>query len=90
MTGNIEVQVLVDVVFSNAGSIIVFTPLTPAGEQWFDENVASEDWQWMGPSLCVDHRPALELLAGIAESGLRVADASVHRVLVATGRAARA
>jgi len=79
-----------DVVFSNQGTIIVFTPLTPEGEAWFAENVEVPDWAYQGPSICADHRPGLAILAGLAESGLRVADASAARVVFATGRVAQA
>jgi hypothetical protein len=40
-----------DVLISNEGTVWVFNPLTPAAKDWFDENVESEPWQWLGTSL---------------------------------------
>jgi len=61
-----------DVDINDQGSIVGFTPRTEAARTWFDENVESEPWQWMGPSLYVDHRPAQGLLEGIQEAGLTI------------------
>jgi hypothetical protein len=62
----------VDVQVSDQGSIILFTPMSPEARDWFDENVQTEDWQWLGASLGVDRRYAADLLAGIGEAGLRM------------------
>jgi hypothetical protein len=56
----------------NEGSVIVFTPLTEAAEA-FLERCDTESWQWMGPSLVVDHRPAVALVEAMQEEGLEVA-----------------
>lgn len=59
-----------DIEVQNHGSIVSLTPLTDAGRDWIDENVASEDWQWMGGSLNIEPRYAGELLYGAQEAGL--------------------
>ena len=64
-----------DIVFSDQGSVIVFTPVTEAGTQWFEENVAWESWNQVGPSIVADHRPARAILEGLLDAGLRVARA---------------
>jgi hypothetical protein len=46
--------------------------MTAAGRDWIDENVASEDWQWMGLSLAVDVRYVENLVEGMQEAGLTV------------------
>jgi len=61
-----------DVVVENHGSLFAFTPVTAEARDWFSENVASEGWQWLGPSLCVDHRYAPDLVAGLVAAGLEV------------------
>jgi hypothetical protein len=61
-----------DVVISDEGTIVTFTPLTDEARDWFDDNVHSESWQWLGRALGVDHRLASDLVAGIADAGLRV------------------
>ena len=37
-----------DVQIHNEGSMIGFRPMSEAAQAWFDENVASESWQWLG------------------------------------------
>jgi hypothetical protein len=56
----------------NHGSVWMFTPLTLAAKKFLDENVASEGWMWMGNSLCVDHRPALDFVSYLEEEGFTV------------------
>jgi hypothetical protein len=56
----------------NEGSVIVFTPLTKAADA-FLERCDITDWQWMGPSLVVDHRPAVALVEAMQAEGLEVA-----------------
>jgi hypothetical protein len=58
-----------DFKIENQGTIIVFTPLTKAAEA-FLERCDTAPWQWMGPSLVVDHRPAGMLLYHIKDEGL--------------------
>ena len=53
-------------------SVLRFVPLTDAARDWFEDNVASEAWQWLGHALVVDHRLAVDLLRGIDAAGLRV------------------
>jgi len=61
-----------DVLIRNEGTAWMFNPLTPAAKQWFDENVESEPWQWLGTSLVVDHGMAAGLVQGILDAGLHV------------------
>ena len=61
-----------DICIDHCGSIVMVTPMTAAGRDWIDENVASEDWQWMGLSLAVDVRYAENLVEGMQEAGLTV------------------
>ncbi len=63
----------IDVEVSNEGSVVLFTPLTEDARAWIDENVQSESWQWLGASLAVDHRFAMDLLNGMAGAGLVLA-----------------
>ena len=51
-----------DVLIRNEGTVWVFNPPTPAAQEWFDENVESEPWQWLGTSLVVDHGFAMGLI----------------------------
>jgi hypothetical protein len=55
---------------TNHGTIVTITPLTQDAADWIDENVATEDWQWMGGALAIEPRYAGELLYGMQEDGL--------------------
>jgi len=61
-----------DVILRNEGTIVMLTPMTPDVKEWFDENVQSEGWQWMGESLCIDSRFAMDLVIGINEAGFSI------------------
>jgi hypothetical protein len=59
-----------DIEINDQGSIVMFTPRTPQGEKWIQENLEFESWQMMGPSLCLDHRPAQDVVYLMEEAGL--------------------
>ena len=54
----------------SAGSIVQFVPLTKRAMAWFEENVASEPWQWLNGALCVDRRMSDGLIVGLEAAGL--------------------
>lgn len=54
-----------DIYLSDQGSVVGFTPVTDAGKDWIAENLETEDWQWAGVTLWVDHRPASHIILGI-------------------------
>ena len=45
---------MTDVTYADQGSVVQITPVSPAAKEWIDDNVASEGWQWLGRSLCID------------------------------------
>jgi hypothetical protein len=61
-----------DVTVKDEGTVVLFTPVSDDARAWFTENVVSEPWQWRGPSLATEHRPACDLLDGIRRRGLRI------------------
>lgn len=61
-----------DLAIYDHGSIIQFDPLCDEAALWFEQNVQTEPWQWLGGRLCVDHRCAKELAEGLCEAGLVV------------------
>lgn len=54
---------------NDGSSIVSITPLTARAREWMDENVHTESWQWMGPTLAVDARMAQDLIDGIGNEG---------------------
>jgi hypothetical protein len=62
----------IEVAIYNHGSIVQFEPLIERAEEWFDEHIRSEPWQWLGGRLCVDHRYADELAIGLQKAGFVV------------------
>lgn len=61
-----------DVQIIDQGTVIGFMPLTEVAQDWFEHNVQSEDWQWLGSTLWVDQRVARDLLDGIVNVPLSV------------------
>ena len=61
MTGHFEVS-------DRGASVVGIVPLTAKAREWVKENVYAEPWQWLGDTLCVDHRYADDLLTGIEEA----------------------
>lgn len=61
-----------DIKVENHGSIFLFHPLTDRGAQWIGENVDTENAQFHGQALAIEHRYAAELSTGMIKSGLRV------------------
>ena len=62
----------IDVRLSDEGSLIGFTPISEAAQDWFRLHVEAEDWQWMGDTLWIDHRFARDLMQGIVDDGLEL------------------
>jgi hypothetical protein len=61
-----------DVLVKRQRTIVLFTPVTDDAREWFAANVVSELWQWRGPTLAADLRPACDLLDGIRRRRLRI------------------
>jgi hypothetical protein len=62
---------MADFRISDEGTVVVFTPLSQAAQDFLD-CCQTESWQWLGPSLVVDHRPAHGLLTEIINQGMEV------------------
>lgn len=56
----------------NAGSVVGFMPITPEAEAWWDEHVAAEDYQWLGPVCYADHRSAAPLIEALRAHGFEL------------------
>ncbi len=61
-----------DVRIENHGTIFRFELLTDKAREWVDESVKYDGYQMMGNALCVEHRYAGDLAAGMREAGLEV------------------
>jgi len=48
------------------GTLIGFRPLDAETAAWFADNVISEPWQWLGPTLWVDARYAQDIVDGLS------------------------
>jgi hypothetical protein len=58
-----------DVEVEDQGSIVLLVPKTGAALRWFEDNVQSASWQWLGGSLAVDGRYARDIVAGLEAEG---------------------
>jgi len=71
-TGHGEVEPkIIDATVSDQGSIFLVTPLTSDAKEWIEQNV-SEDHQFFGNALVVEHRYIAGLVAGMRGDGLEV------------------
>lgn len=63
-----------DFVFQNHFSICLLQPLTPAGEEWFNEHLPVDnlETQFWGDSIVIEPRYADNILRGIHSDGLVV------------------
>lgn len=61
-----------DFELNDYGSIYTLRPLTDAAQQWLDEHVAAESWQYLGGSLGVEHRHIADIVAGAIADGFIV------------------
>ena len=52
-----------------SGSMVGLTPVSEHANEWVDQNVEAEGWQWLGNTLWIDHRFAGALLDGVREAG---------------------
>jgi hypothetical protein len=54
------------------GSMVGLSPMSSAAQEWFAENVQSEPWQWLGPTLWIDQRMAPTLVEAIIGQGFQL------------------
>lgn len=63
-----------DFAINNQGTIVILTPVSPAGEVWADSHLP-EDKIVYGGGVAIEHRCIDNILDGIAEAGLKVSRA---------------
>ncbi len=63
---------MTDVEVTRDGSLIGFRPIGDDADKWFDDNVESEGWQWLGSVLWIDYRFANQIIDGLEGDGLTV------------------
>lgn len=59
-----------DIEFESHGSIVLARPKTPAGEDWFAAQVATQ--QWFGDAHVIEPRYVEDIAFGAREAGLKV------------------
>lgn len=64
----------VDVSIENHGSVFMFRIHTNGAQEWVDENVGIEGWQWLGNGFAVDPHYVDELGCAMMDAGLYVTD----------------
>ena len=58
-----------DINIAHEGTLIGFRPVSKPAKEWFAGHVRSEPWQWLGPTLWVDHRIAELLILALDTEG---------------------
>lgn len=64
-----------DVITANQGSVITITPVSTEARDWINFNCVAEPWQWLGGSMAVEPRCALDILHALIEDGFVLQDA---------------
>ena len=64
---------IIDVEFTNHGTLVTILPLTQEARDWIDDNVAVEGWEWLGGALCADPRCAFDICQAMQVDGLTCA-----------------
>jgi hypothetical protein len=59
-----------DFIVSNHGTIFTLTPRTEEAKDWINNNIDTENAQWFGQALIVEHRYIDDILFGIDQDGL--------------------
>jgi hypothetical protein len=59
-----------DFIATNHGSIFTLTPCTEGAQGWIDEHIDTEEAQFFGKALVVEHRYIDDILHGIEQDGL--------------------
>ncbi len=59
-----------DVQVENHGTVVLFRPLTPAGESWLRENCQAEKWSWFGGAMACEPRFVVAVAQGLKNDGL--------------------
>ena len=67
-----EEQQLADVLVWNRGSVWLFNPQSGRAQDWVQEHVITEPWQWFGGQLAVERRFAPNLIEAMRRHGLIV------------------
>lgn len=61
-----------DILVSDHGSLVMLAGLTPNGDAWLRQNLAS-DAQWLGKTVAVEPRYVDDILRGIQAGNLTIA-----------------
>jgi hypothetical protein len=64
---------MMDIQTSDCGAIVLLIGETAAGLAWLQENLCTEPWQWLGPSIAIEPRAVADILAGARDDGMEVA-----------------
>jgi hypothetical protein len=78
--GRVEVETMakrstIDVRVDNLGTMFAFVPQSRTARTWFARNVHSDPWQWMGGTLMVEHRYAVDICDALLSEGFQVQNA---------------
>lgn len=65
---NIEV----DFVTLDCGSIVILTPLSQEAHDWLNENIDVENAQWYSKGVVIEHRYANDIITAITQHNLTV------------------
>lgn len=62
----------IDIMVRHDGSITLLQPVSEIGKNWIEQNVESEEWQWLGRFLGIDSHEATVIIEAAGLDGLIV------------------
>lgn len=72
MSEPLHVPPVIDVEIRYAGSVTQLFINTSDAQEWVEDNLDTEGWQWMGNALCVESRFVDAVVQGMRDDGLEV------------------
>ena len=60
---------MADFYIINGGSVIGLVPMSGEAQEWVEENVSLEPWQWLGGALYGEPRMMSDLIDGAISEG---------------------
>ena len=63
---------MTDLQVENHGSIFLLRPVSDAGTDWINDHIDTENAQWFGISVVIEHRYIQDIVDGAIHDGLHV------------------
>jgi len=62
----------IDFVVMDCGSIVILTPKSQEAHDWLNENIDTENAQWWSGGVVIEHRYAGDIVSAITQENLEI------------------